>query len=111
MDFDSAFHTRIHVSMEYSALNQAEKEAIWRWEMEKAELGIQSISNADISRLGLLELDGRTIKNVVHVLKLFRKTGSGTSTLLLDLKQVLEVATGSIPSEARRQVQDFCYTD
>jgi hypothetical protein len=109
-DFDSAFHSRIHVSMKYDDLTQHEKETIWRREIDQSDLNSDGISNADIAKLGELDLDGRTIKNVVHVLKLYLVAENSSPGLLTALKEVLVISTANVRDRARKQVEDFCRT-
>ena len=101
----------MHVSVEYCALTATEKEAIWRSEVGKAGWGRGALSNATLARLSRLQMDGRTIKNVVHVLNLYTGAAEKTSVSLHDLKEVLKVGTGNLRGEARKQVMDFCATD
>jgi len=106
-DFDPAFYSRIHVSIEYGKLSASEKEAIWRWEIEKGGWGSDALSRDDFAGLAKLDMDGRTIKNVIHVLKLFTGSEERDSLSLASLKQVLDIATGNLDDDARKKVDEF----
>ncbi|KAH8592018.1 P-loop containing nucleoside triphosphate hydrolase protein [Bisporella sp. PMI_857] len=104
-EFDTAFHSRIHVTIEYGPLTLKEKMEIWRSAIgERAHV----ISEADFEMLSQLDLDGRTIRNVVHVLKLFAGTENKNPFSLSDVKQVLGITTGNAQGEAKKQVEAFC---
>jgi len=109
-DFDSAFQSRIHLSIEYKTLTPAERKGIWRYEFDQAGWNAHTISDADIERLGQLDLDGRTIKNVVHVSKLLIAAKKDATVSLSLLKQTLEIATGNIEGGARKAIEEFCNT-
>lgn len=107
--FDKAFHSRIHVTVEYDNLTRTEQSDIWRWEIQKA--GFRSLSPEALEQLSQLGLSGRVVKNVVHVLKLWLEGGgdeAGTSSFIADLKQVLELAAGTLEVEQKDRVLSFC---
>ncbi|ROT37782.1 P-loop containing nucleoside triphosphate hydrolase protein, partial [Sodiomyces alkalinus F11] len=65
-DFDEAFHSRIHVSLEYGLLNPAWRTNIWREHVERASQlnKIPNLWTQEIfAALGKLETNGRDIKN------------------------------------------------
>ncbi|KAH8900336.1 P-loop containing nucleoside triphosphate hydrolase protein [Thozetella sp. PMI_491] len=107
IDFDAAFHSRIHVSLEYKALSEAEKMAVWRKEVAGRVGSAHCISDEDFTALARLDLDGRTIHNVVHVLKMYMQGEKGIVSLS-HVKEILRVATGKLQGEGRRQVEEFC---
>jgi hypothetical protein len=107
-DFDSAFHSRIHLTMEYKSLTLEEKKGIWRKAIRGISDEAYAISEAEFERLGQLDLDGRTIQNVVHVLKLYLGKERKKPLSLSDVKIVLGVATGNVQAEVREQINMFC---
>lgn len=110
-DFDVAFHSRIHVSMEYTALSPREKRAIWHKELsERLSDNRHAITQADLEALAQLDLDGRTICNTVHVLKLFMEQEKKEIVSIRQVKRILGIATGKLQVEARKQIQEFCRT-
>ena len=109
-DFDEAFHSRIHVSLEYTRLNTEEKVAIWRKETRERLGGNHAITEDEFQALAQLDLDGRTICNAVHVLKLFMEQGKGEIVSIRDVKQTLELASGKVQGQAKKQLQEFCRT-
>ncbi|KLU92647.1 hypothetical protein MAPG_11592, partial [Magnaporthiopsis poae ATCC 64411] len=65
-NIDQAFQSRIHVSLEYSALDATSRAAIWRNFLG----GRLSISPTDIEELAEYPLNGRQIKNVLKTAQL-----------------------------------------
>ncbi|KAL4898155.1 P-loop containing nucleoside triphosphate hydrolase protein [Aspergillus ambiguus] len=64
---DDAFHSRIHLRLDYPALNHGLRESIWR-NFGKLAGGVD-ISDVEYSNLGNKELNGRQIKNVFGLCK------------------------------------------
>jgi hypothetical protein len=68
--FDPAFQSRIHLSLQYDNLSCPEKEKLWRAFLEKTEttgLGPCHLSARQIRALASRKLNGRQIKNVVKL--------------------------------------------
>ncbi|KAF7191188.1 putative 26S proteasome regulatory subunit-like [Pseudocercospora fuligena] len=59
--FDTAFASRIHLSLEYPELNKKSRKGIWETFLKR--LPEHSMSEKDISKLAEKELNGREIKN------------------------------------------------
>ena len=68
--------------------------------MKFHKAGWPPLSLGELEALSQLDLDGRTVKNAVHVLKLWLgSAGEGAvvgSSLITDLKKVLELAAGTL---------------
>jgi len=110
--FDKAFHSRIHVTINFSSLGQQEREAIWRSQVWTRLTG-PGLSDEDFAALGELKLDGRSIKNVYHVAGLYARTRGGPASSddaisLADLKAVLQIALGDVSKELKEQLDEFC---
>ena len=68
--FDAAFQSRIHLSLRYNDLAQAEKEQLWRAFLQKtrsAGVGMCEFSVQQLQTLSLKNLNGREIKNIVNL--------------------------------------------
>lgn len=59
---DEAFHSRIHVSLEYPALDRPARLNIWNGFLER---GGHELTRDEIDKLAKLEINGRVIKNVI----------------------------------------------
>lgn len=94
------------MSLEYGVLTPAERETIWRLEMNRT-CDWHAMSDAEYEKLAQLELDGRTIKKTVRVLRLYFGPEKEKHVSMTDVKIALEMATGNIDSEAKKQVDEF----
>ncbi|KAJ7892616.1 P-loop containing nucleoside triphosphate hydrolase protein, partial [Mycena leptocephala] len=68
--FDHAFQSRIHLSLNYRPLSHAAKAQLWRALLEKtrgAGKGLCDLSTTQLEALASKELNGRQIKNVVQL--------------------------------------------
>jgi len=63
-DFDRAFHSRIHMTIEYKPLAQEQRLRIWRGLVTRAGW---SFSDEEFAKLATLPIDGRLIKNILGV--------------------------------------------
>ncbi|KAK4449796.1 hypothetical protein QBC34DRAFT_403999 [Podospora aff. communis PSN243] len=96
-NIDSAFHSRIHVSIAYSALDAERKRVIWV-ELAKQKCGC-ALSPEQALELGALDVDGRTIKNVLRLASLFAAArGPEEDMKFEDIKAVLPLATAEMKS-------------
>jgi hypothetical protein len=97
------------VAVEYDSLTRTEQSDIWQWEIQNA--GFPSLLPEELEELSQLDLGGSVVKNVVHVLKLWLGGGhseAGASSFIADLKQVLELAAGTLAVEQKDRVLSFC---
>lgn len=109
-DFDTAFRTRIHVSLEYTPLSNKEKLAIWRTEIRQRLGNNHDLTDESFQKLAELGLDGRTICNALHVLKLFMKGEEEEVVSIKHFRQTLELAVCKVQGEAKKQLEEFCRT-
>jgi ATP-dependent 26S proteasome regulatory subunit len=63
-NIDDAFHSRIHVSMEYPDLNASSRRHIWANFLKSSTMK-NEVSNEDMDKLADILLNGRQIKNVL----------------------------------------------
>lgn len=61
-NIDLAFHSRIHVTIQYPQLSQASRRHIWKNFLAGKD---HSVSEEDIDSLSELDLNGRVIKNTL----------------------------------------------
>lgn len=91
MNIDDAFHSRIHASIAYTALDEAKKRAIWT-ELARDKCGC-ILSDEQAIELGALPVDGRTIKNVLRLASLFAAARDEEEDMGFDdIKAVLPLA-------------------
>ncbi|KAI4127267.1 MAG: hypothetical protein LQ347_004671 [Umbilicaria vellea] len=67
-EFDAAFESRIHFSIHYPDLDRDARKKVWRMFLDKAQSneGVASvISDGDVDRLAMHEMNGRQIKHAV----------------------------------------------
>ncbi|CAF3585041.1 hypothetical protein FGSG_05940 [Fusarium graminearum PH-1] len=77
-DMDQAFHSRIHMSLEYPALDASARESVWRGFLSRAITlqataegdSAHTITEEEIKALAGLDLNGRQIKNVLKTANL-----------------------------------------
>ncbi|KAL4735664.1 P-loop containing nucleoside triphosphate hydrolase protein [Aspergillus similis] len=107
--FDPAFHSRVHVRIRFPGLTANERQTVWRTSLIKAATSAQhalEVSDEDYERLGGLELDGRSIHNVVRVAELSTRHKDGGITLG-DIKSVLEISLGTVTDTLRQQLEEL----
>ncbi|KID74414.1 uncharacterized protein G6M90_00g083890 [Metarhizium brunneum] len=63
---DPAFHSRIHITMEYPPLDEEARAQVWRAFLERSrgEEG-HDVAEGEVKRLSALDVNGRVIKNMV----------------------------------------------
>jgi hypothetical protein len=77
-NMDPAFHSRIHISLEYPPLDTAARKAVWDGFLSRSVgvdgkvtgVAAHSLSDEQVGRLATLELNGRQIKNVLKTANL-----------------------------------------
>jgi hypothetical protein len=78
---DAAMASRIHMTIKYRGLNVEERGAIWKQLVlsgASSKFAIEPFSDADIVSLSRMELDGRTMKNLLWIASLIAEN-SGRS--------------------------------
>lgn len=87
INFDEAFHSRIHLTLRFEPLGTQARRAIWDDFLVSATATYES---ADLDKLSKIDDNGREIKNMVKMAKLLAK--SQDEGLSIDhVKDVLEV--------------------
>jgi ATPase family associated with various cellular activities (AAA) len=72
-NIDDAFHSRIHISMQYPSLTAASRRHIWTTFMSKTS----GLSNGQLDALAQVELNGRQIKNVLKTAQMLARRANG----------------------------------
>jgi hypothetical protein len=72
-NIDDAFHSRIHVSMQYPPLTAASRRHIWNTFMSKTS----GLSDGQLDALAQVELNGRQIKNVLKTAQMLARRANG----------------------------------
>ena len=91
-DFDDAFYNRIHVGIEYTALDPESRSNIWRDHLARCTKDNKTVlwTPEMHAALGHLRMNGRDIKNSVRTAYALTQSGSGRELGLSDVLQVLE---------------------
>jgi hypothetical protein len=80
--FDPAFQSRIHISLEYLELSVESRRTVWAnflgdraQEEHAAAAGAQghALSDADVTRLASMQVNGRQIKNILKIARLLAR--------------------------------------
>ncbi|KAK4499168.1 hypothetical protein PRZ48_009680 [Zasmidium cellare] len=95
--FDPAFHSRIHLTLHYEALDEDARAAVW-----KTFLGASTLADDDYKQLGKHILNGRRIKNVVKMAQLLAQS-QNSELGMAHLDHVLGVAMRGETSFAPEQ--------
>lgn len=89
---DPALSSRIHLTINYPALDSASRLTIWRNFLARAKPAAH-ITEEEVRILASLDLDGRKIKNLVKSAGIMaRRQGRGVD--LGDLRKVLRITEG-----------------
>jgi len=98
--FDSAFQSRIHLTINYPKLDVSSRKHVWRTFIP-ATPGQQTnshspsqISDADIDKLSSMDFNGREIKNIVKTARLLSNS-KGVSLSMEQINTVLRVKSRS----------------
>ncbi|KAI0385085.1 hypothetical protein F5Y04DRAFT_246801 [Hypomontagnella monticulosa] len=105
-DFDTAFYSRIHIRIEFYPPDETQRTFIWKRLASQLQ---HDISQDEFKSLGLLEVDGRRIKNVLKVASLLmRSRGKEARLSLDDVKSALHISAGD-PNEmnVEKKVRSF----
>ncbi|KAK4230058.1 hypothetical protein QBC38DRAFT_507760 [Podospora fimiseda] len=91
-DFDEAFKSRIHVTFSYPSLDSNAQTTIWRRLIERnSDVKIDVVSWTDevYSTLGRLNLNGRTIKNILRTAVAYACADGGDTQSQLEVRHVV----------------------
>lgn len=96
-NMDEAFHSRIHISLEYPSLDETARKAVWLGFLHRSThsggdgSGHQhELTEADVRKLAKLEINGRVIKNVLKTSHLLA-CHKGETLSYRHLKTVLQI--------------------
>lgn len=96
--FDSAFQSRIHVTINYPSLDQTSRRKIWQTFVRPEGVDLQhrsTITNSELNELAEMRLNGREIKNIVKTARLLaNKKNTGLS--LGHIKTVLRIKQDTV---------------
>ena len=94
-NIDDAFHSRIHISMQYPALDRESRKHIWKTFAERQGKAGVDLADADIDELSEVEINGRQIKNVLKTAGMLaaRKGGRGVVGVG-EVRTVMQVGVG-----------------
>lgn len=92
-DFDPAFESRIHLTIQYPSLGPASRLHIWKTFARMGELDGR-LSEADLESLAAIEMNGRRIKNTVKTARLLSKQNN-VPLAREHIEMVLNVQKGS----------------
>lgn len=117
MDMDPAFHSRIHVHLEYPALDQDARRQVWQGFLDRADAALvatvdgdnnvvvdspaHELTDADVRRLAALEINGRQIKNVLKTAHLLA-SNVGDKLTMDHITTVLRVEGYTVPEAAEK---------
>lgn len=90
--FDDAFHSRIHITLNYENHDEVTRERIWRNFAAFVDGGLDDVDDVDFKELAKWELNGRQIKNVIgSSMALAADRGDGGKVRMDDLRTVLQI--------------------
>jgi len=103
-DFDTAFHSRIHITISFPKIEQSKRGAIWKNFAQSAR-GC-ALSDESCEELASLSLSGRNVKNIIRAATLSAK---GSTWGIADIAKVLPFCLSELrmDKETRKQALDF----
>ncbi len=92
-DFDTAFESRIHLTIHYPPLDIPSRLHVWKTFVRMGDLE-SLLSSKDLETLAKIEVNGRQIKNIIKTARLLSK--QERATLAMEhIEMVLKVKKGS----------------
>ncbi len=88
---DPAIYSRIHLTINYPALDAPSRRTIWRNFLDRE--AASNVSDTELDRLALIDLNGRRIRNVTKTAKIMAKR-EGRGMRLNDIKNVMRITEG-----------------
>ncbi|KAL9616492.1 MAG: hypothetical protein Q9160_008635 [Pyrenula sp. 1 TL-2023] len=92
-DFDTAFESRIHLTIHYPPLDIPSRLHVWKTFVQLGGLKSQ-LSDKDLKALAKIEVNGREIKNIVKTARLLSKQEK-TPLAMQHIEMVLKVKKGT----------------
>ncbi len=88
---DPAIYSRIHLTINYPALDLPSRHKIWQTFLERD--GVAEISEAERDVLAEIDVNGRKIRNVVKTARIMAKQ-RGSPVCFDDIRKVLRITEG-----------------
>lgn len=90
-NIDEAFHSRIHISMQYPSLTAASRKHIWQAFMSKTT----GLDDEQLDSLAKVELNGRQIKNVLKTAQMLAGRGGSDGKINMEhIQTILAIERG-----------------
>lgn len=89
-NIDTAFQSRIHISLEYDDLSVTSRRHVWSNFLGSATAASASFSDKDMDQLAEYAMNGREIKNVLKMATLLANK-RGTKLGIEQVRTVLEI--------------------
>ena len=90
-NIDDAFHSRIHISMQYPNLTAVSRRHIWNTFMSKTS----GLTDGELDALSQVELNGRQIKNVLKTAQMLARRGDGEGKVSMGhIQTILAIESG-----------------
>ncbi|KAF3812163.1 hypothetical protein GCG54_00009848 [Colletotrichum gloeosporioides] len=87
---DPAVHSRVHLTINYPALDEPSRQKVWMTFLEKSG---SKLSDEKLMALSYIEIDGRKIRNIVKTAGIVARRDS-RSIRFDDLKKVMKITEG-----------------
>ena len=92
-DFDTAFESRIHLTIHYPPLDIPSRLHIWKTFVHMGDLESR-LNDKDLETLAKIEVNGRQIKNIIKTARLLSKQ-ERAPLAMKHIEMVLQVKSGS----------------
>jgi hypothetical protein len=92
-DFDTAFESRIHLTIHYPPLDIPSRLHVWKTFVQMGDLETR-LSDKDLKTLAKIEVNGRQIKNIIKTARLLSKQEKAPLAME-HVEMVLKVKKGS----------------
>ena len=92
-DFDTAFESRIHLTIHYPALDIPSRLHVWKTFIQMGDLETR-LGDKDLKTLAKIEVNGRQIKNIIKTARLLSKQEKAPLAMK-HVEMVLKVKKGS----------------
>lgn len=92
-ELDPAIHSRIHLTVNYPALDLQSRRTIWCNFVRQGAAAPSSVTEEELDVLARLDVNGRRIRNVVKTARLMARRGERDVTFV-DIRQVIRITEG-----------------
>lgn len=92
-DFDTAFESRIHLTIHYPALDVQSRLHVWKTFSQMGDLE-NRLSDKDLETLTKIEVNGRQIRNIIKTARLLSNQEKAPLAMR-HIEMVLKVKNGS----------------